>query len=67
MQQRDRMDILDATDRQPERDAYDDLVPYGSGRSASLAFGEAGGDIEDRKNGPDRLAQPRIELIATLR
>jgi esterase/lipase superfamily enzyme len=63
IRQRDRIDVLYATDRQPERDASDELVGYGSGRSASLALGEVRVDIEDRTNGSGSSARPRIELV----
>jgi esterase/lipase superfamily enzyme len=63
LRQRDRIDILYATDRQPEQDAGAAVLGYGSGRSASLALGEAGVAIEGRGNGSDPSARPRIELI----
>jgi len=63
IRQRDRIDVLYATDRQPERTASDELVGYGSGRSASLALGEVRVEIEDRTNGSGSSARPRIELV----
>ena len=61
--QGDKVEVLYATDRQPERNEAGALAGYGSERSMSTALGSAVVEIESQKGEAADGSRPRIDLV----